>query len=620
MGKVKGMVTGTLTTAARLAVLLLLAVPMAGCILRSAEIQFNDSVDITLGGPTLKSAETPICQSGSAPATPQSALPRLSTPELRKIHLLLVEGMVTDPTTAQQILADPGITAIPGSIPSEQAGVFSRQMTSNVPGSNTLSQLTQIAQVLAGKLSSNSSWFQAFAGCAATQPTDQTCMRSFVERLTSVAFTHRLSAERVGSVAQSFINQASQTQGNQWLRSALTYVLTSPESLYRVETGVTSAAQGWVDLSDEELAKRLASLFWDAPWDAWLRNRARTGQIRGSHYETVLNYIFSSPRFTSASDSMTRNFAFNWLRLKEAKPLTFNSPILRDRLSRLQLPNVQSNFVEINNYTELAIQEALDYFAEHFKMNSSFEQMFLGRESYARGSLAIAQGMQPWSGSGQPALHPPQTKAGPMSLSALHLSVGPSKNHLHLGYNTLKIFLCGSVPPPESANISSEALILPNATDLVSTRIQQHLKTQPRNCVGCHKSFNFLGFMQGKMDHMGAFRNVEQIYNTAASSVTHLGELPIDDEVTFQYGNRQVTVAGPTEAAQFLLETGLVQQCFARHWFTHLLGRAPSRGGEDGCAIQSMVSKLSEPETPMVEALKALARTAVFTKTFRGTP
>lgn len=437
-------------------------------------------------------------------------------------------------------------------------------------------------------------------------------MRDFLERIFSVLAPQASVATLINEALPDLVEVVdldSSSPKRSWIHSALSIALLSSAGLFRSQLGGDIARPGWRFLTDFELADRLAGVFWGESADGQLRTWARSGEIR-TQYERTLNYVFASPKFVET----LKVFGTAYMRLNDTRVVDFDSsPAVVNRLVRLGLSELSLD----STYSSLAKEEALNFFVHTITGGESFAQLFLSDASYAQGSLAAAQAVPEWQEGEAPARYGTARKQGLFTMSALHLSDGSEKSHIHAAYTLFKNYLCLSTPSPESVGINTQELQIPIAEGLQSSRQRTEQLTSSPTCLSCHKQFDALGFGFGQIDQWGIPRQSELIYNKV--SYQYLGQVPINTTVSMKVGsNPEFSVSSPRAFAQELLKTQHLQACFARQFFRFAFGKEELLSGEEACALEEFMNALSNSDVSVKEALRVFAKSKFFTQVYRG--
>jgi hypothetical protein len=120
--------------------------------------------------------------------------------------------------------------------------------------------------------------------------------------------------------------------------------------------------------------------------------------------------------------------------------------------------------------------------------------------------------------------------------------------------------LCGRLPPPPPGLATPLPAQTPGVTK--RQRISQH--TAGASCVGCHGTFNSLGFALEDFNIAGKFRVVDE------SGVN------IDTHVTFDEPGLHADVHGARGLSEALAGSGAARACLTSQLFTFALEHEPT--------------------------------------------
>jgi len=481
-------------------------------------------------------------------------------------------------------------------IPQESYGQYERMMNSGAIGESLTQALFNAAVELSDHIMSSSTRRVAFIGpCAQNLPVNEACVHNFAQTLWQKLLYQTPSNELVDACVGLY-----QEHSDNWLQACFTHAFLSSELAYSAEIG--SGASSSAPLTDLELAKRLARVFWMSAPDQQLLQWAESGEIT-ANYDTAVDYVFNHSKFSEGLE----NFFYAYLGLEGTREVNFNSSeAVQARVQMLGLGSISS----VTNYHEYAIEEALRFTRRMVLENRSFEDFLLSHESYASGPLAQAYGLPPYSDGQAPAHHPNGQRAGVLTLAALHLNAGTEKSHFHVGYEFLKKFTCRSTPPfPES--MITDTLSIPEPEGLTSSVERSiHLTASP-SCRSCHDSFDHLGFSLANIGPWGEFQDEEFIFNQETGE--YFGTVDPDQTQSNEFfPGYAIETSSPTEFGKALLESKLPQACFTRNYFRWVFGRNEQLSTLDACALEAVYETLTDSNLGMKDALKALAKSDAF--------
>ena len=446
-----------------------------------------------------------------------------------------------------------------------------------------------------------------FGDCIDSLATDQSdCVASFIDSFGLWASRRPLSdEERDFFLHTVFANDgASYEATQQALSDLLVAFLISPNFIYRVETGGDEIADGLYELDPYGLASRLSYHFWGSMPDEELFAAAADGSLMTeAGYEAQVERLYEDPRASSTFES----FFADWLELsKVGDPfggVTSGNP---QKMAFIEGYDVSP---ELRGHM---IAEVLEM-TEYYRRTGTFEDLFTSTASFARTEdLAAIYEVPVWDGSGPLIEFPTPERAGILGRAALLAAATVQSHPILRGVRIRENLLCdGLGSPPANVNQEVEGLEGP-----FTTRERVESLTSPGSCSGCHQLINGLGFPFEAFDALGRYRTAEMFIDTDGGVTM----LPIDVVATpFIDGlTDESTVSGPMDLTDELLETGKLQQCFARHYVRFALGLTadPSFGG-DPETIELLANELASGAS-LGDVFKRIAYLPAFKQRLRG--
>jgi hypothetical protein len=210
-------------------------------------------------------------------------------------------------------------------------------------------------------------------------------------------------------------------------------------------------------------------------------------------------------------------------------------------------------------------------FARHVSQQGSIADLFTSNTSFVDATLAAVYGVSaPASGFGEVELNADQ-RAGlftQLAFLAGHADTVDS-SPIHRGAFIQKRVLCttfGQVP----ANVGS----LPSRTaDIVTTRDQVEVKTEPPQCIACHGRINPTGFAFESFDSIGKFRTTDH-----GEAVNAADALTLD--------GKEQSFDGAVEFGQLLAGSATARRCFETQWFRYAMQRGEA--DDDVCLLNQI--------------------------------
>jgi hypothetical protein len=460
-----------------------------------------------------------------------------------------------------------------------------------------------ISQAVAQALTADDARVDALLSCNEGEA-DTACVTRFIRDFGRHAFRHTLREDEFsylwGVYGANGIDVAA-------LRDTIVVALNAPQFLYRVEFGGKAVGKtaNLFQLSDAELATRLAYHFWQTMPDDELLDMADEGALGNEAAYTALVERMMGDRRTEQS---LRVFLREWLHLDDLRPLDslVGDPVF-DAIAGEDKPSSQLR--------DDMIDDVVDSFIFHLGRDDSFADWFVSPYSFATSDeLAALYGTEKWDGKAQePPRFPAGERSGLLTRAAL-LSTGTAKTRpIIKGVFVRERILCDRVPPPP-ANATSIPVEL---TTKMSTReVVETLTEQPKSqCSSCHSTMiNALGFATENYDALGRLRTNEVLYSADGKE---LGEKPVDTtSVPRIWQNDDQVSNGAEDLTEMIVQSGKAESCFARQYIRFAYGRREDEE-VDGCALEAVRSALQDGQS-LQQAIRAPALRPEFRQRFVG--
>jgi hypothetical protein len=361
------------------------------------------------------------------------------------------------------------------------------------------------------------------------------------------------------------------------LRRILRVMLSSPQFLYRPETGVPSPGQSAAPLTSYEVASRLSYFLWSSmPDDALLEAAEANALETPDAIESQARRMMKDPRARATIAA----FHAQWLRLA--------------RLDRIfKDPAAHPDFDSLRPF----FKEETQRFLEHvFWEEGRTESLFLSRTAFWNDALAQFYGGPALEGG---EFQRVQTDGLPRrglltQASLLAVYAQPDRTSpTRRGDFVRRRLLCQELPPPPN-NVG----MLPDVGEArtMRDRMEQH-RVDPA-CNGCHSMLDPVGFGFEAFDAMGAWRVEDN-----GVAVDDSGDLLGAGEVT-----------GPFRGAEALSEklanSRMVRRCVTLQWFRFAQGREEEEGDE--CALEQVRERFEASGYDLRELVVGIVRSDAF--------
>ncbi len=320
------------------------------------------------------------------------------------------------------------------------------------------------------------------------------CAKKILAVIERRAYRRPLTAADLG-VPLSFFQSGRNAAGSgdafeAGIETALRFILTSPEFLFRVETDPANAAPGSVyRVSDLELASRLSFFLWSSVPDDELIDVAAHGKLHErATLEQQVRRMLADPR----SQALSTNFAAQWLYLRNL------SGASRDLKA---FPNFDDNLREgFRDETEL-------FFDSIVREDRSALDLLSADYTFVNERLAKHYGIQGVEGDYfRRVTLPGDERRGLLGQGSILTvtSYATRTSPVLRGKWLLENVLGTPVPPPPPnvpALAENHAGAAPRS---VRERMEQHRKNPA--CAVCHNIMDPLGFALENFDATGAWR------------------------------------------------------------------------------------------------------------------
>ncbi len=506
----------------------------------------------------------------------------------------------TSEATANAVMASAAqaLSSIPSDAISKQAP-FTR-MDQSVSQAHVEAHF-KVGQQVADALTSSDARVGELLGSCATSTGDAatSCVDRFIESFGKRILRHPLSAAE-----KAFYHEVYATTGRidkAALADVITVFLTSPSFVYQIEFGdqTVEGKDGLYQLTNHEIASRLAFQFWQSGPDDELLNAADRGElVTDGGFADALDHVLQDER---AADALER-FVREWFGLDSMRPLdSLAGDPLFDAFAGDDLPGPELKEDVIKEFTE-----SLRYHG--FVKNEPIREWVESPYSFARTEeLARIYNTPVWDGSSEPPYFPDGERAGVLTRVALLATGSPNTRPIMKGVTLRERMLCDHLASPP-ANAGKNP---PELSDSLTTReVVEALTEQPgSSCAACHLTqINPLGFATENYDALGRLREKQTLFS-ATGEVLAQRDINTTSVPEVWLGDK-APVNGPHELLQQVADSGKVEACFARQFVRFAQARREDEA-VDGCALETVRSSLANGEGVMT-ALRKVALLPAF--------
>jgi hypothetical protein len=327
-----------------------------------------------------------------------------------------------------------------------------------------------------------------------TQADEPVCAQRILANVARRAYRRPLSAEELGRVMSFY--QKGRTDGSfeAGLEFALRFVLASPAFVFRAEGAPANVKPGTpYRISDFELASRLSFFLWSSIPDEKLLTVAAEKRLRQPE---VLAQQVKRMLADSRSDAFVRNFAGQWLQLRNLKRIVPNSDLFPDFDDNLR----QAFEREAELFFESVVREdrnALDLMTADYTFVNERLARHYGIPGVFGSNFRRVQLSDPerWGLLGK----------GAILLVTSHAS---TTSPVLRGKWVLENVL-GAPPPPPLPDVPA---LKENEPGVAPRTMREQMEQHRANpvCAGCHRTMDPIGFVLENFDAVGAWRATDR--------------------------------------------------------------------------------------------------------------
>ncbi|MDA7922623.1 DUF1592 domain-containing protein [Verrucomicrobiales bacterium] len=298
------------------------------------------------------------------------------------------------------------------------------------------------------------------------------------------------------------------------LMGPLAIILSSPSFLYMVESDESGDSR---ELTQNELAVRLAYFLWSSPPDPELLSLAGEGKLKNPEVlAEQTGRLLSDPR----SDRFVRSFAYQWLEMHRLGMFAFAG---RD------FPTFD------NAVRDCAAEEIYETFSTLMHEGLSLKHFLKSDFVVVNDVLAGYYGLEGvdghhWRKVALPADSPRGGLLGSVAIAAMG-SDGQRSSPVERGAWVLRKLL-NDPPPPAPPNVP---MLSRFEDEILSVRDLQKAHQEQPQCAQCHEKIDPIGFGMENLDAAGMWRDIEVV--TTGKKGKNKTEFTIEPAGSFGQGN-----------------------------------------------------------------------------------
>lgn len=383
---------------------------------------------------------------------------------------------------------------------------------------------------------------QIFTCYPETEAQQQECAATILGNIGKRAYRRPLENADLNMIMSFYADGAENGGFEHGVQTALRFILTSPEFLFRSEPDPESVAAGDVyAVSDLALASRLSFFLWSSIPDEELLELATANKLNEPEiFEQQVDRMLRDPNALALVD----NFAAQWLflrNLKSINPDTRTFPDFDDKLRQafrtettLFITSIMQNDSTILDMINADYTYVNDRLAQHYGIPNIYGSHFRRVEQTDPNRRGLL-------GQG----------------SVLTVTSYPNRTSPVLRGKWVLENLIGAPPPSPPPNVPALNENTPGLAALsVRDRLIQH-RADPA-CSGCHAVMDPLGFSLENFDAIGRYRAKD-----ASGAIDSSGELADGTPVTNALSLEQTLMQHP----EYFVDT------FTEKLLTYALGR-----------------------------------------------
>ena len=428
----------------------------------------------------------------------------------------------------------------------------------------------------------------------ATDPDDASRARTILEQFAFKAFRGvEADEEFIDRLAGIF--ESRRKAGDPFdtaIRLPLSIILASPGYLYLNEP---NDADNRRELTDRELAVRLAYFLWSAPPDRELLDLASRDELSKP---AVLRQQVDRLIADSRSDEFVSGFLHQWLDMERLDFFQFDTTLHR----------------EFDESTRSAAREEVYHSFAHLLRDPKggrLGQLLKSDHVFINGLLATYYGIDGVTGNDfqKVALPAESPRGGLLGMAAIHAmgSDGIESSPVERGAWVLRHIL-NDPPPPAPPNVPQLSRL---ADKPLSTRQKLAAHMEEAQCASCHRKIDPIGFGLENFDAAGKWRSEERhlAKNRKGKLAPSRNATPIDTSGAF--------FNGPEFADYFEMRDLIAarEEDFAHGFTEHLIGYALGR--PFGFTDENFAAEIVSAAKLEDYSVSAFVRSLVLSEPFR---
>lgn len=475
--------------------------------------------------------------------------------------------------TLRDLLLD-GTRASQLVLPEDLRTPFDNDYTLQEPSLALIEGADLLAADAAGRLLADPDKRDAVVGCSPSGPADETCFRSFVETFGRRAFRRPLTHEETTAFMAMQTHAIEKDDFWVGVDSVVRAVLQSPSFLYRVELGTPVDGDPTLfKLTGHEVATRLSYLMWGSTPSDELLDLADEGALDDAEgTRAAAEAMLEDPR---ALDRIGRFHAL-WMGYET-------------------LPHDYELVAAMQTETRALMQRIV------LDERRPWQDLLRLEETFVDPMLAEHYGLAPPAGDGFEWV--PYGDSGRkgllshgsfLSLGAKFGDTSPTQRGLLV---QTRLFCQDIPPPPPDPDINVDEPPGDPESQCKIDRYASH-RAAGTSCKGCHDLIDPIGLGLENYDAQGRWRDHDD--GKPECVIDGQGELATIG-----------TFSGPSELADLMISSGMLNQCVATQLYRFAIGRY-AIGEADAPVLQMLAEEMGAEDFRFDELLLHLVESDMF--------
>jgi hypothetical protein len=376
--------------------------------------------------------------------------------------------------------------------------------------------------------------------CRPPDPREETaCAARILSNLSRQAFRRSVTDKDLAPIMQFYSEGRKAGTFETGIENALVAILASTKFLYRVERPPVDAKPGSVyHLSGTELASRLSFFLWSSIPDGELLTVAEQGKLSDPKtLERQVRRMLADPR----SETLTTNFAFEWLKVRDMAALE-PDPVI---------------YPAFDAPLRAAFRSEMEMFVDSvFREDRSVVDLLRANYTFVNERLAAHYGLENVRGDRfrRVTLTDPN-RFGLLGKGAvLMVTAYPNRTSPVLRGSYILETIAGTPPAPPPPNVPP---FKENKEGEKPKTIREIMEAHRANpvCNACHGVMDPLGFSLENFDTIGAYRSMDRFTRT---KIDTSGKLVDGTAVNGPSDLRNALLSRPEQFAQTFTEKMMI--------------------------------------------------------------